>query len=57
LNWNEAEKDLKRGNLPIAIPIDLKPDTFAGLLDFVGKEFRINGIQDVPPPEWQPDLV
>jgi len=57
LNWNEAQKQLKRGNLPIALPADITPNTFGGLLEFVGKEFRIKGVQDVLQPEWQADLV
>jgi hypothetical protein len=57
LNWKDAQKHLKRGNLPIAMPLALTLNTFAGLLDFVGKEFRIKGLEDVSQPEWQPDLV
>jgi hypothetical protein len=57
LNWNDAQKQLRRGNLPIATPLDLTPNTFDRLLEFVGKEFRIKGLENVRQPEWQPDLV
>ena len=57
LNWRDAAKQLRRGNLPIAIPIELEINDFYTLLDFVGKEFRINNIEKVPSPGWAPRLV
>ena len=40
------------GNLPIARPIEGPIDSFRQFLDMVGKEFRIEGLADWPPPEW-----
>jgi hypothetical protein len=57
LNWNGAAKQLRRGNLPIAVPIIQSPQSFIKLLELVGKEFRINGIDYVPLPEWTANLV
>jgi hypothetical protein len=56
LNWNETAKQLRRGNLPIAIPIELELKDFSSLLAFAGKSFRINKIEDMPVPEWRGDL-
>jgi hypothetical protein len=57
LNWRNAAKQLRRGNLPIAVPIGQSLQSFVELLAFVGKEFRIKGIEDVPLPEWTPNLL
>jgi len=56
-NWRDAAKALRRGNLPIAIPLAPSPDDFAALLERVGKEFNIKGIEIVPVPPWVGKLV
>jgi hypothetical protein len=57
LNWNEAQKQLRRGNLPIAIPLSIEPDTYQRLLEVVGEHFNISGLERVQQPPWEADLV
>jgi hypothetical protein len=57
LNLKYAEKDLRRGLLPIALPLEDSPRDFDGLLALVKKEFRINNIEWIEPPPWQATLV
>jgi hypothetical protein len=57
LNWEYSEKEVRRGNLPIAMPIDPEPKNFREFLAIVGKEFRIKNIQSIGVPEWQPVLL
>lgn len=56
LNWSEELQAMQGVNLPVAIPIDPEPADYASLLEFVGKEFRINNMAAVPPPPWEPIL-
>ena len=46
-----------RGNLPVAVPIEPEPETFAELLVFAGNELRIQDLHRVATPEWQAQLV
>jgi hypothetical protein len=57
LNLKYAEKELRRGILPIAIPLVDSPGNFGKLLDLVKKEFRINNIEWLEVPPWEPTLV
>jgi hypothetical protein len=57
LNLEYAEKELRQGNLPIAVPLASSPSTFDGLLVLVKKEFRVNNIELVEVPPWEPTLV
>jgi hypothetical protein len=57
VNLRYAEKDLGRGKLPIAVPLDDSPTSFDMLLALVKKEFRINNIEWIEPPPWEPTLV
>jgi hypothetical protein len=56
LNQRYALKDLNRGSLPIALPLEASPKDFNSLLLFVHKEFRITNIQWVEVPPWEPAL-
>jgi len=56
LNWAHSPGQVRRGNLLIAVPIADSPKSFGALLEFVGEEFRINGIERVPQPPWAPEL-
>ena len=56
LNWRLAPKFVRRGSLPIAVPMSPDPKNFFELLDFVKREFRINNIALVPAPPWQSAL-
>lgn len=57
LNWEASEKAVRRGQLPIAIPIEPDPENFREFLALVGKEFRIKNIQCVSEPPWEPLIV
>ena len=57
LNWAHSPVGVGRGLVPIAVPIDSDPPDFRGLLEFVGKEFRIGNIGLVPTPTWKPKLL
>jgi hypothetical protein len=56
LNLKYARKELNRGGLPVALPIENSPKGFNSLLQFVHKEFRITNIQWVEVPPWEPAL-
>lgn len=57
LNWAHSENQVRKGNLPIAIPIDPGFSTYQEALDFVENEFRITGVRDLPSPPWSPSLL
>ena len=57
LNWAHSENEVRRGSLPIAIPIDPEPKNFRDFLAMVGKAFRIKNIQSIAVPEWQAVLL
>lgn len=57
MNWTWAAKHVRRGNLPIAAPIVNPPTSYSDLLAFVGKEFRINGVEALDLPPWQLTLL
>jgi hypothetical protein len=53
LNWTERAKDVRRGQLPIAIPFPNGiADTYAGLIAFVGEQFKIENASIIPLPPW-----
>jgi hypothetical protein len=56
LNWNEQAAALRRGNLPIAVPVEPDPATFETLVDLVRQEFRISNLDWLQPPPWQATL-
>jgi hypothetical protein len=57
LNWEASEKAVRRGQLPIAIPLEPDPANFREFLALIGKEFRIKNIQCISAPPWQPLIV
>jgi hypothetical protein len=57
LNQQYAAKDVAKGLLPIAVPLDNSPVDFNGLLVLVKKEFRISNIEWLEAPPWEPTLV
>jgi hypothetical protein len=57
LNMKYAEKDLRRGVLPIALPLADSPSNFDGLLVRIKKEFRIVNVEWIEAPPWEPVLV
>ena len=56
LNQKYAAKEIGRGPLPIALPLEQSPPKFDELLNLVGKEFRITNIEWVEIPPWEPAL-
>ncbi len=57
LNWNHSQSQVRKGNLRIAVPIDPDPPTYEDLLAFVGREFRIKGMEEIPVPPWQGQML
>lgn len=57
LNYLVDEERMREGNLPLAYGIEQPLQSFADLLDFVSKEFRINGIDRIMMPEWVENLL
>jgi hypothetical protein len=57
LNWDRSQTDVLRGQLPIAVPLNIDPTSFRALLEVVGKEFRIRRIQSVTVPPWEPSML
>jgi hypothetical protein len=57
LNLRYAENELRKGLLPIAIRLEDSPKDFNSLLGFVKKEFRINNIEWLEVPPWEPILL
>jgi hypothetical protein len=57
LNFEYAEIQVRRGNLPIAVPLNDSPANFRDLIEFVKKEFRISNLELVVEPPWEPTLV
>lgn len=57
LNWKWSQDAVRRGNLPIAVPINDDPENFRALLAVVGKEFNIKNIQLITVPPWQPLML
>jgi hypothetical protein len=57
LNWRVDQKAVRRGILPLAVPIDPDPQNFREFLALVGKEFRISNIQRIGVPPWEASLV
>lgn len=57
LNWSRSEADVRKGEIPIALPVSGDPDSYEALLDLVRREFRIMNASELPPPPWQDRLL
>jgi len=57
LNWDPSNSAMRQPNLPIAVPVSDRLETFKEALDFVEKEFRIKGLGSIPPPPWTAKLL
>jgi hypothetical protein len=57
LNWTWPVGPLKQPNLPVAEPFDPEPPDFRSLLAYVGEEFRIANVGEVPSPPWEGVLL
>jgi hypothetical protein len=56
-NWLEQEGRMREGNLPFAESLNPDPSTYQDFLDLVRIRFRINGINNIMMPVWEPKLV
>lgn len=57
INWNGQAKRVRRGDLPISLPVEPDPVSFQEALALAGKKFRINNIDVVVPPPWEATLL
>jgi hypothetical protein len=57
LNWARSNEAVLRGELPIAVPLNPNPKNFRDLLGVVEKEFRIDAIQQIGIPPWEPTML
>jgi hypothetical protein len=53
MNWLEEMGRLRTGNLPVAEPLKDDPTNFEALLEVVGREFRITGLEKIERPPWR----
>lgn len=53
LNWIDTRGRMRAGNLPLAKDIDEQLNDFADVLEFTGKQFKINNIGVVSEPGWE----
>lgn len=57
LNWNHSETQVRRGNLPIAVPVSHPIESFQEALDFVENEFRIKEVTGLLTPPWTGKII
>lgn len=57
LNWQDAESQVRRGILPIAVPVEKEINSFREALAFVENEFRIKGVTGLQTPPWTSRLA
>lgn len=57
LNWDNSPGMVRRGGLPIAVPLTPDPSDFNSLLETVANEFMIEDARRVPEPNWQTKLL
>ena len=56
-NWTLGFQRMVSENLPIAIPLDEDPKDFAALTQLAGELFRIDGLESLPVPSWEPRML
>jgi hypothetical protein len=52
-NYRTEKNAMRRGNLPVAVPIEPDPESFPTLLEFAGKELKIQDLHRIETPDWQ----
>jgi hypothetical protein len=52
LNWLHSEVKVRRGELPIALPVTQNIETFKDALEFTRNLFRINNVAEIQMPPW-----
>jgi len=56
-NWVAEKGVMRAGNLPYALEIAPDPRGYDDLIDFVAKQFRINGLDKIERPLWMQRLL
>jgi len=51
-NWMPELQKMRKGDLPVAVPIKPDPRSYLEFVEFVAKEFRIGGLESVGRPSW-----
>jgi hypothetical protein len=57
MNWLHDPLQVRKGMLPISVPVEHEMETFQETLAFVEELFRINGVSKLPPPPWTQSLL
>ena len=57
LNWQYAASAVRRGNLPVAVPVNPDPPDYRAALALAATEFRIGDLGSIPVPPWQPKIL
>ena len=57
LNGNPAQDQVRKGNLPIAIPLAEEPGNYQEALDFAEKILIVKGVRSLPIPPWSTKLT
>ncbi len=57
INWAHCASQVRRGTLPLSVPIKDEPEDFGKLLALVGSEFKISNMDLVPVPPWQFEML
>lgn len=55
-NWPLGIERMVSEHLPVAEPLERDPPDFGSLLLRVGQLFKIQGMKEIPAPEWEPEL-
>lgn len=53
MNWLADLDRMRTRNLPVAKPLITDPSSFTELLELLGKELRIEGLDKIEPPPWR----
>lgn len=57
INWHYCAKFVRKGNLPISIPVTKPLHSYKDAIDFMADEFKIDNVEFVPPPPWEEALL
>jgi hypothetical protein len=56
-NWAWCPRQVERGKLKVALPLEPEPQTFAEFLAIAAVEFRIAELATLSAPEWEANLL
>ncbi|RNF33977.1 hypothetical protein A7A09_013815 [Paracoccus methylarcula] len=57
LNWAYSQNQVRKGNLPIAVPVQQEIGSYDEALAFVETKFRIKGVTGIPAPPWTSKMI